>query len=59
MDMLTASNFEDDLLLERKMEETSKKDWDKKNRMASGIIRSCLTQDIKHHVMIETSEKKI
>jgi len=40
-------------------EEISEIDWDKMNRMACGIIKSCLTQDIKYHVMIETSTKKI
>jgi len=29
------------------------------NRTACGIIRSCLTQDIKYHVMTETSARKI
>ena len=40
-------------------EEISEIDWDKMNRMACGIIKSCLTQDIKYHVMTETSIKKL
>jgi len=59
MDMLTASNFEDALLLKRKSEESSKKDWDKKNRMVCSVIRFYLIQDINYHVMIENLEKKI
>ena len=59
MDAQTMSNLKDSLSLEKKPEETSEKDWDKMNKMGCGIIRSCLTQDIKYHVMIETSAKKI
>ena len=51
MDALTASNFEDTLQLKEKSEETTENDWDKMNRMAYGLIRSCLTQDIKYHVL--------
>ena len=29
------------------------------NRTACGVIRSCLTQDLKYHVMNETSARKI
>ena len=43
MDALTVSNLEDALRLEEKLEETSKKDWDKMNRMVYGTIRSFLT----------------
>jgi len=59
MDALTASNLEDALHLEEKPEETSKKDWDKMNRIACGVISSCLTQDIKYHVIYETSARQI
>ena len=52
------SNHEDSLRLKKK-DETSKKDWDKMNQMAYGIIRSYLTQDIKYHVLYETSARKI
>ena len=37
----------------------SEKDWDKMDRTACGVIRSCLTQDIKYHVLYETSARKI
>ena len=47
MDALTVSNLEDTLRLKKKPEETSEKDWDRMNRMACDLIRSCLTQDIK------------
>ena len=33
--------------------------WNKMNRTACGVIRSCLTQDLKYDVMNETSAKKI
>ena len=59
MDALTTSNLEDALCLEKELEVTSEKDWDKMNRTVCGIISSCLTQDIKYHVMTETSTKKI
>ena len=59
MDALMASNREDTLRLKEKTTETSEKDWDKMNRMACGLIRSCLTQDIKYHVLYETSAKKM
>ena len=57
--MLTTSNLEDALLLKKKPEETSEKNWDKMNRTSRGVIRFCLTQDIKYHVMTESSIKKI
>ena len=57
MDALTASNFKDVLLLENKPEEISEQNWDKMNRTASGVIRSCLIQDLKHHVINKTSAK--
>ena len=59
IDALTASNLEDSLRLEEKAEETSEKDWDKMKRTACGVIRSCLTEDIKYHVMTETSARNI
>ena len=59
MDALTSSNLEDTLRLKEKPEETSEKDWDKMNRMTCDLIRSCLTQDIKYHVLYETSTMKM
>jgi len=56
---LTTSNLKDALRLEEKLEKISEKDWNKMNRTACSVIRSCLTQDIKYHVMTETSAKKI
>ena len=58
MDTLTALNLEDSQCLEEKTEETSEKDWDKMNRTACGVIRSCLIQDIKYYMMYETSARK-
>ena len=51
MDTLTTSNLEDTLRLGEKSEESSKKDWDKMNMTACGLIRSYLTQDIMYHVL--------
>ena len=59
MDVLTASNLKDTLRLEKKRDSTSEKDWKKINRTACDLIRSYLTQDIKHHVLHETSARKL
>ena len=59
MDALTASNLEDALRLEKKRVSTTEEDWDKMNRSARGLIRSCLTQDIKYHVLHETSARQL
>ena len=59
MEVITASKLEKALLLEEKPDETSTKAWDKMNRAACGIIRSYLKQNIKYHVMTETSAKNI
>ena len=50
MDALTASNLEDTLRLEKKHNSTTEEDWDKMNRTACGLIRSCLTHDIKYQM---------
>ena len=54
-----ASNLEDTLRLEKKRDSTTEEDWDKMNRMACVLIRSCLTQDIKYHVLHETSARQL
>ena len=59
MDALMASNLEDTLLLEKKRGSTTEEDWDKMNRTACGLIWSCLTQDIKYHVLHETSARQL
>ena len=59
MDPLTVSNLEDTLRLKEKPKETSEKDWEKMNRTVCDLIRSCLIQDIKYHVLYETSAMKI
>ena len=59
IDALTASNLEDTLRLEKKRDSTSKKDWDKMNQMTYYLIKSCLTQDIKYHVLHETSARQL
>ena len=59
MDEFTPSNLEDTLRLEKKPEATSKENWDKMNRTACGLIRSYLTQDIKYHVLYETSARQL
>ena len=59
MDALTTSNHENALLLEKKSEETSTKDSDKMNRVVCGVIKSCLTQDIKYGIITDTLTKKI
>ena len=59
MDALTASNLEDTLRLEKKRETASEEDWDKMNQTVCGLIRFCLTQDIKYHVLYETSIRQL
>jgi len=51
--------LEDTLRLEEKPEETSEMDWDKMNRTTCGLIRFCLTRDIKYHVLYETSAREM
>ena len=57
MDALTISNLQNSLLL---TEEISEKDWDKMkmNQTTCDVIRSCLTQNLRYYVMIETSTRK-
>jgi len=59
IDVLTESNLEDTLRLEKKRASTMEKDWDKINRSACDLIRSCLTQDIKYQVLHETSARQL
>ena len=59
MDALNASNLEDTLLLERKKNTTTDEEWAKMNRSACGLIRSCLSQDIKYLAQHKTSAKKL
>ena len=53
MDALTALNLEDTLRLEKKRNSTTEEDWDKMNWTTCGLIGSCLTQDIKYHMLHE------
>ena len=55
MNALTSSNLEDTLHLEKKLNATSEQDWDKMNRTTCDLIRSCLTQDIKYHVLCKAA----
>ena len=59
MDALTTLNLEDTLHLGEKSKEASEKDWDKMNRTVRGLIKFCLTQDVKYYVLYETSARKI
>ena len=59
MDALTTSNLEDNLRLEKKRDSATEENWDKMNRTVCGLIRSYLTQDIKYHVLHETSAKQL
>ena len=47
------------LSYDKKLGEISKKDWDKMNQTTCDAVRSCLTQDLKYHVMIEIFSRKI
>jgi len=59
MDALNASNLEDTLLLEKRRSKTTDEEWKKMNRSTCGLIRSCLTQDIKNLVLHETSARQL
>ena len=59
MDALTASNLEDTLRLDKKRSTTTEEEWDEMNRSACGLIRSCLTQDIKYLMLHETSARQL
>ena len=59
MDALMASNLKDTLRLEKKRDFTSEEDWNKINQMLCGLIRSYLTQEIKYHVLHETSARQL
>jgi len=59
MDALMTSNLEDTLRLDKKRASTTEEDWDKMNRTGCGLIRSCLIQDIKYHVLHETFGKQL
>jgi len=59
IDVLTTSNLEYTLWLEKKRASTTEKDWDKMNCTVCGLIRSYLTQDIKYHVLHETSARQL
>ena len=59
MDALTASNLKGTLRLEKKRDSTFEEDWDKMNRTACDLIRSCLTQDIKYHVLHKISVRQL
>ena len=59
MDALTVVNLEDTLWLEKKCKTTTEENWNKMNRMACVLIRSYLTQDIKYHVLHETSARQL
>ena len=59
IDALTALNLEDTLRLKKKRDFTSEEDWEKMNRIACGLIRFYLTQNIKYHVLHKTSVKQL
>jgi len=59
MDALNAQILEDTLKLSEKPMEVQEKNWKKMNRTVCSVIRSCRTQDLKYHVINETSTKRI
>ena len=58
MDALTASNLKDSTS-RRKIGGDIREGWAKMNRTTCGVIRSFLIQDIKYHMMTETSTRKM
>ena len=59
LDALNAQNLEDALKLQERPAEMEEKIWKKMNRTTCGVIRSCLSQDLKYDVMNKASVKKI
>jgi len=59
LDALNAQNLEEAVELQERLEEMEENIWKKMNRTAYGVIRSCLSQDLKYNVMNEISAKKI
>ena len=59
MDTLNAQNLKDTFEFQERPTEVDEKIWKKMNRMACGVIRSYITQDLKYDVMSETSAKSI
>ena len=58
-DALNAQNLEDTLKLKEMPADLDDVVWRKMNRSACGVIRSCLTQDLKYDVMDETFARKM
>lgn len=54
MDVLCSLNLEEILESDDRPEQMLERDWLKMNRSACGLIRNCLSQEIKYGMMIET-----
>ena len=59
MNPSTASNLKETSRLEKKRDSTFEEDWDKMIKRRVILIKSCLTQDIKCHVLHETSARQL
>ena len=59
MNALNAQNLENTLKLQEKVDDVQEKDWKKINLTACVIIISCLIQNLKYHVINETSAERI
>ncbi|KAK8934286.1 hypothetical protein KSP39_PZI015019 [Platanthera zijinensis] len=59
LDALCALNLEEAVESEDCPEGMTEKTWLKMNRSACGLIRNCVTQDIKYGIMTETSAVKM
>ena len=54
MNVFNVQNLEDALFLQEKLAKNLEKNWnkmDQSHQTTCGILRSCLIQDIKYHVM--------
>ena len=58
-DALLVQGLKDVIASETKLAEITENDWVRINEVACALICSCLTQDIKYHIMNETYAKKI
>lgn len=58
-DALIVRGLKDAIASKSRPTEIAEGDWIRMNEVACSVIRSCLTHDIKYHVIIEVSVKKI
>jgi len=59
IDALTAQDLEETITEDEKPDDITDRKWEKMNCIACGLIRSCLSQDVKYLVLEKTVAKKM